>query len=211
MITYEEIELRGPELQDVETLHKNISEAETNPLLMNSYYPLSTVGVVEFLKVKVHAAREKKGYLFSIYVEGEGPLGLLELGDIDWKSRHADLSIWISKGFRGRGYEKKAAIAALHFAFKELGMHKINAHCIMGDDMLCPLYEKELVFAKEGTLREHYFHEGKHIGVIIYGILEKEYLNLFGQKEVEISAQKSSGAGQRIEFQEGAKEPIYQK
>ena len=83
MIAFEEIELRGPELRDVETLHQSISEAEINPLLINAYYPLSTLGVAEFLKRKVQDAREKKGYLFSIYVEGEGPLGLLELGSID--------------------------------------------------------------------------------------------------------------------------------
>lgn len=209
MITYEEIELRGPELQDVEALHQNISEAETNPLLMNAYYPLSTVGVVDFLKAKVRAAQEKKGYLFSIYVEGEGPLGLLELGEIDWKSRHADLTLWISKGFSGRGYEKKAAIAALHFAFRELGMHKVSTHCVSNDPLLCTLFEKELAFAKEGTLREQHFHEGKHVAVALYGMLEKEYSALFGEREVEISAQTPSRAGKRIEFEDGGREPTY--
>ena len=206
MITFEEIELRGPELQDVETLHQNISEAETNPLLVNAYYPISTVGVVEFLKRKVQDARERRGYLFSIYVEGEGPLGLLELGNIDWKSRNAELSIWISKGFRGRGYEMKAAIAALHFAFKELGMHKMGARCVANDEMLCPLYEKTLNFAKEGAMREQHFHEGKYFGVNRYGMLEGEYLTMFGQKEVVISAQKTSRGSKRMEFTESAGE-----
>jgi RimJ/RimL family protein N-acetyltransferase len=210
MINYEEIELRGPELQDVEALHQNISEAETNLLLMNAYYPLSTVGVLEFLKAKVHSAREKKGYLFSIYVEGEGPLGLLELGEIDWKSRHANLTLWVSKGFSGRGYEKKAAIAALHFAFKELGMHKISTHCVSNDPMLCPLFEKDLAFAKEGTLREQYFHGGKHVGVALYGMLEKEYTIMFGGKNVEISPQTPSRTGKKgPEFENGRGEPRY--
>jgi RimJ/RimL family protein N-acetyltransferase len=209
MITFEEIELRGPELKDVKALHQNISEAETNPLLVNSYYPLSTLGVEEFLKRKVQDGREKKGYLFSIYVEGEGPLGLLELGKIDWKSRNAELGIWISKGFRDRGYEKKAAIAALHFAFKELGMHKVVAECVEKDQMLEDLYSKELSFALEGTLKEQIFHQGNYVSLLLFGTLEKEYLGKFGGMEVVISAQAGSKPGKRIEFEEGKKEPEY--
>lgn len=188
MITYEEIELRGIELKDVEALNKNIGEAEINPLLSNAYYPLSSMGREEFLKKKLQEVQEKKGYLFAIYVEGDGPLGLLELSKIDWKSRHAELSLWINKGFRERGYEKKAAIAALHFAFRELGMHKVVARCVETDSMLYPLYEKELSFANEGRLREHYFHEGKYFSLLLFGILEKEYAALFGTTEVAINS-----------------------
>ena len=118
-----------------------------------------------------------------------------------------ELSIWISKGFRGRGYEMKAAIAALHFAFKELGMHKVGARCVANDEMLCPLYEGMLNFAKEGLMREQHFHEGKYFGVNAYGMLDKEYLTMFGQKEVVISAQNTSRGGKGIEFAgAGAKE-----
>ncbi|MBD3390359.1 GNAT family N-acetyltransferase [Candidatus Micrarchaeota archaeon] len=188
MITYKEIELRGIELKDVETLNRNIGEVEINPLLSNAYYPLSSMGGEEFLKKKLREVQEKEGYLFSIYIEGDGPLGLLELSKIDWKSRHAELSLWINKGFRERGYEKKAAIAALHFAFRELGMHKVVARCIENDSMLCTLYEKELSFANEGRLREHYFHEGRYFALLFFGILEKEYAALFGTTEVAINS-----------------------
>ncbi|MFP3950081.1 MAG: GNAT family N-acetyltransferase [Candidatus Micrarchaeia archaeon] len=188
MITYEEIELRGIKLKDVEALNKNMGEIEINPLLSDAYYPLSSMGSEEFLKKKLHEVQEKKGYLFAIYVEGDGPLGLLELSKIDWKSRHAELSIWINKGFRERGYEKKAAIAALHFAFRELGMHKVVARCIENDAMLCPLYEKEISFAKEGRLREHCFHEGRYFSLLLFGMLEKEYASLFGTTEVAVNS-----------------------
>ena len=209
MITFEEIELRGPELRDVKSLHRNIREAETNPLLANAYYPLSSLGVEEFLKKKADDAREEKGYLFSIYVEGEGPLGLLELANIDWKSRHLELRIWVSQGFQGRGYEKKAATAGLHFAFRELGMHKVYAKCLETDDVLRKLYEKAISFTEEGKLRGQTFHEGKYVGMLLFGMLEKEYNLLCGEKKVAIDTQKMTPRIVHREFKEGNKEPLY--
>ncbi len=209
MITFEEIELRGPELRDVKTLHQNITEAEMNPLLANAYYPLSTLGIEEFLSRKANDARERRGYLFSIYVEGEGPLGLLELGNIDWKARHLELSMWVSKGFRGRGYEKKAALAALHFAFKELGMHKVCAKCLETDSVFCHFYEQVLAFAQEGKLREQNFHGGKYVGTLLFGMLDKEYATMFGQNKVAINAQKSTRKLVHMEFKEGSTKPEY--
>lgn len=213
MITFEEVELRGPDLKDMEALQQNISEAEVNPLLASAHYLISCFGCEEFLKRKQENARSRSGYLFSIYVDGEGPLGLAELGRIDWRSRNAELGLWITKGFQDKGYEKKAAVALLHFAFAELGLHRIYARTAEDDSILIGLYQKDLLFTPEGAYREHLFHEGKYLNVITFGLLDMEYLTKFGKMEVKIKAQKTRGKtsaqSSKMEFQEGSKEPVF--
>lgn len=210
MITFEEIELRGPELKDIEVLHQNISEAEVNPVLANAYYPLSYMGVEDFLKRKVENSKEGVGFFFSIYVQGEGPLGVAEIRKIDWKSRHAEFGIWIAKSFQGKGFEKKAAIGMLHFAFTELGLHRVYSKASEGDAVLLDLYEKELSFSPEGIEREHVFHDGKFHNIILFGMLEKEFLERAAGFEVKIKAQKGKFIPPpRKEFQDGSKEPVF--
>jgi len=210
MITFEEVELRGPELRDVEALHQSVSDAEVNPVLANAYYPLSYLGVEEFLKRKAENAKDKTGYFFSIYVQGEGPLGVAEIGRIDWKSRHAEFGIWVAKGFQGKGFEKKAAIAMLHFAFTELGLHRVYSKAAEGDSVLLELYEKELVFTPEGIEREHVFHDGKFHNIILFGMLEKEFLEKAAGFEVKIKAQKGKVlAPAKKEFKDGSREPVF--
>ncbi len=211
MITFEEVELRGPDLKDMESLQQNISEAEVNPLLASAYGPLMSLGCEEFLKRKRDNSKNKTGFLFSIYIDGEGPLGLAELGRIDWRSRRAEMGLWITRAFQEKGYEKKAAIALLHFAFAELGLHRVYARTAEDDSVLISLYQKELLFTPEGAYREHLFHEGKYLNIITFGILDREYLDKFGKMDVKIKAQKSVGKlpSAKMEFQEGSREPVF--
>lgn len=211
MITFEEVELRGPDLKDLESLQQHISEAEVNPLLASAHYLISCFGCEEYLRRKKENAKNRSGYLFAIYVDGEGPLGLAELGRIDWRSRHSEISVWVMRGFQDKGYEKKAAVALLHFAFAELGLHRVYGRAAEDDAPLIQLYQKDLIFTPEGAYRDHLFHEGKYLNVITFGLLDIEYLEKFGKMEVKIKAQKPKGKGQpsRMEFKEGSKEPVF--
>lgn len=211
MIAFEEVELRAPDIKDMESLQQNISEAEVNPLLSNAYAPLVCLGCEEFLKRKRANAENKVGYLFSVYIDGEGPFGLAELGRIDWRSRNAELGLWITKGLQDKGYEKKAAVALLHYAFAELGLHRVYARTAEDDVALIALYQKDLLFTPEGAYRDHLFHEGRYVNIITFGILDKEYLEKFAKMDVKIKAQKARGktSPPKMEFQEGSREPVF--
>jgi len=54
-------------------------------------------------------------------------VGMISLLNIDYKNQNAEIGIYISPNYQGKGYAKEAVSMILNFAFKELNMHKIYA------------------------------------------------------------------------------------
>jgi RimJ/RimL family protein N-acetyltransferase len=67
---------------------------------------------------------------------------------------------------------------ALDFAFQELNLHRIQLTVYSYNERAMRMYEK-LGFQREGVYREFLLRDGQHHDMLLYGILNHEWL---GQK-----------------------------
>ena len=86
----------------------------------------------------------------------------------------AEIGYVLNPDWWGKGIAPEAARAALRFGFRELGLHRIEAHYMTGNDRSRRVMEK-IGMRFEGVFRESMFVKGKYVSIGICAILEGEY------------------------------------
>ncbi|MFB6363897.1 GNAT family N-acetyltransferase [Paenibacillus elgii] len=133
MIVYgDRIYIRPLDLPDVPALHLLRAENET---FFRPFEPLQdsnafTLDAVRESLVKTIAEREQdRTYAFGIFLNGTDELiGRATLSSIvrgPWQN--ANLGYYISERFNGQGYMSEAVSLVLQFAFKNCGLHRVQA------------------------------------------------------------------------------------
>jgi RimJ/RimL family protein N-acetyltransferase len=138
-------------------------------------YPFPEGAAEEFIAGTIEARLAGVGYTFAIEeraVPGRlvGCMGLpLQVDD-----RKAELGYWIGRPWWGLGYATEAGRAMLRFGFETLGLHRIHANHIGGNEASGRVLQK-LGFQYEGTHRDDAFHQGRYVDLVCYGLLEHEF------------------------------------
>lgn len=101
------------------------------------------------------------------------PIGHVMLRRVDWQSRNADLAYGIHPDEEGNGYATEAADLCLTRAFDEMGLHKVTAMVVEGNDASMRVLEK-LGFEQEGVFREHINSYGDYLDAHHFGLLRSE-------------------------------------
>ena len=73
-----------------------------------------------------------------------------------------------------RGYATEATGAMLHFAFRELRLHRVFAQCIADNTASARVLER-LGMQPEGRLRENEWFKERWWDTLLYGILDREW------------------------------------
>lgn len=103
------------------------------------------------------------------------PVGDILLYGVDWPARKAELGYAIDPEEAGQGYATEAAALALRHAFTGMGLHRVCARVVAGNDASMRVLEK-LGFEREGVLREdHYNQYGEYEDWHLFGLLEDEW------------------------------------
>ena len=115
-------------------------------------------------------------YVFAIRaLYSDELVGVIDLDSILWTHRVAWLGIGIGDAAnRGRGYGREAMRLVLHFAFRELNLHRVQLTVFSYNTGAIRLYES-LGFVHEGTQRESLQREGRRYDTLMYGILAHEW------------------------------------
>ncbi len=111
--------------------------------------------------------------VFTIEVEGK-IVGGVELVNIRWFNRKAEITIWLLPEFRGQGLAKKALDAICRLAFEQLNLHRLEAEVYEFNTAARNLFTKAR-FVTEGTLREAKFKDGTYFNIIRFGLLKREW------------------------------------
>jgi [ribosomal protein S5]-alanine N-acetyltransferase len=90
------------------------------------------------------------------------------------RDRRAELGYWLGADAWGLGYATEAASALVDFGFGELGLSRIYAHVLEGNDASCRVLEK-LGMLNEGMRRQHVRKGKKLLDVVLYGMLRDEW------------------------------------
>jgi len=116
-----------------------------------------------------------------VYVIGRGagadatPVGLIGLKHLNWRSRSAELWIYIGEtGARRGGLAEDATRLLLDFGFNTLNLHRISLVVRQTNSAAVALYKKA-GFVHEGTAREQMFFEGAYVDVLCFAMLEHEF------------------------------------
>jgi RimJ/RimL family protein N-acetyltransferase len=123
---------------------------------------------------QVDAAHDKI-VLALCLVSDDSHIGNLSLDQIDFRHRHARLSIFVGDDrMRGKGVGRKAILLLAAYAFEFLNLHRIWCKTSAGNEAGRKLYES-LGFQLEGRFREHEFIDGAYEDKVVYGLLASEY------------------------------------
>jgi ribosomal-protein-alanine N-acetyltransferase len=107
--------------------------------------------------------------------ENEKHIGNVSLNDINWIHRTANTGLLIGrKEYWGKRYAFEAWNLVLEYAFERLGLRKVTAGVVKGNDASVATLKK-LGFKLEGTSRQQYFVEGSYNDAFRFGLLKDEF------------------------------------
>lgn len=92
------------------------------------------------------------GWIFTIVHEDE-PCGTIGIDQCQPLLEQAQLGYWIRSDLAGKGLMKEAGRAVVDFAFKEVGLHRLELHAAEGNVASVKVAEA-LGFRREGLARE---------------------------------------------------------
>jgi RimJ/RimL family protein N-acetyltransferase len=107
--------------------------------------------------------RDDTAYGFAVTAKADGSLvgamALVRLAQLRTPERQAELGYWTSKEHRGKGYTAEAARTVARWAFRDLGVERLEWLAEAGNHGSRAVARK-VGFQMEGTLRAHMLHGG---------------------------------------------------
>ncbi|MFC1510476.1 GNAT family N-acetyltransferase [Candidatus Omnitrophota bacterium] len=113
-------------------------------------------------------------YYFIAETKREGtPVGSVAIFDVDYSSKNAELGrLLVCEGYRNLSFE--AVFLSLHFAFEELGLHKIYCQ-VQRRNKKALTFFTSLGFHQEGLFTQHYFDGEKFLDIVFLSMFKTDY------------------------------------
>lgn len=112
------------------------------------------------------------------------PIGTVHLAPFKPTMSHhrfTELGINILNAYHGKGYGSEAILWALQWAFQVAGVHRVSLRVFEWNYGARKLYEK-LGFKQEGVTREEIYHQGRFWDGYQFGMLDREWREMYGTK-----------------------------
>jgi RimJ/RimL family protein N-acetyltransferase len=168
------VRLRAIEREDIPTFVRWFNDPEVRQYIQ-MYEPLSRAMEERWFEERLS---RKGDFIFCVEAQQGDTwvsIGNVGLHGVDWKNRSAVFGIVLGeKSFWGKGFGSDAARAMLHFAFRELNLHRVELDVYAFNPRAMRCYEK-VGFRREGTRRDAHFHDGSFHDVHVMGVLQDEF------------------------------------
>lgn len=124
----------------------------------------------------IYAENPPKHIMFGVENKNKKKIaGVTGLTYIDWKNKHAEISIYLSSKSWQKTKEAKDTInTIIEYGFEELNLHRLWVEIFQISKENIELFE-QLKFVKEGILRDKVWRQGKWWNSILYSKLSTEY------------------------------------
>ncbi|HEX5136059.1 MAG TPA: GNAT family protein [Planctomycetota bacterium] len=122
-----------------------------------------------FIRATREQAAQGQGFHGCLRVQGR-IAGCVGFHGINRSFRSTAIGYWIGGEFEGRGLMTKTVRALVEHAFKDLGLHRIEIRCAVGNARSRAIPER-LGFRQEGILRGAERAAGRVLDVVVYGRL----------------------------------------
>jgi ribosomal-protein-alanine N-acetyltransferase len=119
-----------------------------------------------------YAARDTIRWAIEL-VEPGGMIGTVGLLRLDFEHRRAEVGYEIARRWWGWGLAGEAAAAVIRYGFAVLGLHRIEAGVLPGNDASVRVLQK-LGFGEEGTRRDYLQVNGRFHSFRWFSLLETD-------------------------------------
>ncbi len=167
-----QIYLRAIEAADAELLTSYINDQDVIRTL-NRFRPANQGQQEDFIRT----ANEDKSCIFLGIVtkEEDHLIGTLGLHGMEYKDRCGTFGIYIGdKDQWGKGYGGEATRMILDYGFGTLNLNRIELTVYENNERGIRAYERA-GFKIEGRFRKKKYREGRHLDMILMGILKEEW------------------------------------
>jgi ribosomal-protein-alanine N-acetyltransferase len=118
------------------------------------------------------AARDAIRWAIDL-VEGGEMIGTAGLLRFDFAHRHAEVGYEIGRRWWGHGFAPEAVAAVLRYGFSVMGLHRIEAGILPGNDASVRVVQK-LGFVEEGVRRGYLYNKGHFRDFRWFSLLETD-------------------------------------
>jgi RimJ/RimL family protein N-acetyltransferase len=122
------------------------------------------------------SAREGAGAVLAIETLAGELVGGCDIRDVDLRSRSAWLGIFIGLPYHDRGFGTEAVRLLCRFAFREMNLQRMALDVYVTNPRARHVYAG-LGFKEEGMLRRAHFEDGRHVDVVVMGLLAEEFVD----------------------------------
>ncbi|MFC4450139.1 GNAT family N-acetyltransferase [Halorussus aquaticus] len=165
------ITLRTIEAEDVEFMRDAVNDPDVREGLTTAY-PLNAEQEREYFEERVSNQEDVN---LAICTDGE-MAGIIGLHDLNQRSGHCEVGLWLDTDYHGRGYGTEASRLLTDYAFRELRMHRVQARVLATNEASARIWQK-LGFREEGVHRDEAFTGGEYVDIRYFGMLEDEWEN----------------------------------
>ena len=167
------LRLRGPRADDADALFALFSDAAV--MRYWSRAPMTARSEAEGLIAEILDAFERRAMLNWVVANNKDlAIGTCTLFHFDPRHRHAEIGYSLRSGHWGKGLAREGVMLALDWAFRTLGLHRIEASIDPRNDASRVLLQR-LGFTSEGVLRERYHVGGTVTDSEIFGLLADDW------------------------------------
>jgi len=143
--------------------------------LLNIPWPYKRKDAIKFIRKTHYKIRKNSEYAFGIVLkEIDKVIGVIDIFNIDWKDKNAELGYWLGKKYWGKGLMTEAVKLMLKFAFEKLKLHRVYAG-VFEENIASRRVLEKTGFKLEGIKRECRYRYNKWHNELIFGILKQEY------------------------------------
>ncbi len=140
--------------------------------------PHEVDGLVQFYSV---AFARRSDFRWAIVPKGEDAMvGSCGLSAFSERHLRGELGYELAQAAWGKGVATVVARHVIEYGFTELGLHRIEATVMTGNERSERVLEK-LGFSREGVLREYKFARGLYKDYTLFSVLQSDWASGAGQ------------------------------
>ena len=168
------VRLRRLEENDVDALYEIFSDPEV--MRYWSRPPMTGRNEAEQLLAEIgESFRSRALYQWGVALgDTNRVIGTCTLFHLDAANRRAEIGYALNRGYWGRGYGHEAIGALIDYAFRTLGLHRLEADVDPRNVASVRALER-LGFMKEGYLRERWHVGGEIQDALFFGLLKHDW------------------------------------
>lgn len=167
--------LREYRVEDVPEIRKWVNDAQTTRYLSTRFWPVQSMTDTEaFVSHMMQSSHNAYNFVIAD-VQDESYIGQLDMFRTDWRLRQGELGMVIGRSdLRGRGIGREALGLMQEFAFRTLGMERLELEVHMENEAALACY-RHAGFVLEGVKRHAFWSDGRFTDVGMMSVLREEY------------------------------------
>lgn len=164
--------------EDIPNIREWVNDYEVTKFLSDIFlYPHTLTETESFVNYVLEGKDNSHKEFIIAKKDSLDYVGQVNLFNIDWKNRSAEMGIVIGKkDSLGKGIGREAIELLQYFVFNKLNFNRLELKVLDFNERAINCYKK-CGFVEDGRLRKRFYVDGKYTDYVIMSILKEEYDN----------------------------------